>query len=339
MQKFTLLSIIIIFTLFTTAVGQDKKEDKKKTIPLKWGVWTVSSFSWDDTENLTPASQFSLNAARLIATGEPVENVSYHVMGDFASPNYSPRFMQAWVEYKPIKYLSIRGGQFKYPFGAEAYPALIYWKFFNTSYVTADIVKKLGYTGGLFRDIGVQFAGGYDMSKDLSLTYKLMVMNGTGANAKENNSPKDFVGFLGFKIIDFIDIGGSYYIGKSLPDSNEVDESAYGVQLKVNKEKFSFQAEYLFAKYDANATRNEVSPNGYYAYGTYKVIPTIEFGVRYDFLDPDKNIDNNDKSRVTLSASYLFNKKNRIMINYEIRKDDSISNIGNLFTLIGQVAI
>jgi len=177
MQKFTLLSIIFIFTLFATAVGQEKKEDKSSTIPLKWGVWTVSSFSWDDTEDLTPASQFSLNAARLIATGEPVENVSYHVMGDLASPNYSPRFMQAWVEYKPIKYLSIRGGQFKYPFGAEAYPALIYWKFFNPSYVTADIVKKLGYTGGLFRDIGVQFAGGYDMSKDLSLTYTVVLAN------------------------------------------------------------------------------------------------------------------------------------------------------------------
>lgn len=339
MTKSIVLSVIFIFILFSTVIGQEKKEDKENTIPINWGVWTISSFSWDDTDNLTPATQFNLNAARLIATGEPVDNVSYHVMGDFSSPDYSPRLMQAWVEYKPVKYLSIRAGQFKYPFVSDAYPPLIYWKFANVSYTTANIVKKLGYTGSLFRDIGVQAYCNYDISKELSLNCKLMVMNGTGANAKDNNSPKDFVGFLGFKIINFINVGGSYYFGKSLPDSIEVDESAYGLQLKVEKEKFSFQAEYLLAKYDANITRKEVSPSGYYVYGTYKVIPTIEFGFRYDFLNQDKNIDNNNKSRVTLSASYLFDKKSRIMINYEIRNDDIISNMGNLLTILGQVAI
>jgi len=48
------------------------------------------------------------------------------------------------------------------------------------------------------------------------------------------------------------------YKGKSLPDTLEVDESAFGVQLQIQKERFSFQAEYLMAKYDANIVRNEM---------------------------------------------------------------------------------
>jgi len=129
------------------------------------------------------------------------------------------------------------------------------------------------------------------------------------------------------------------YKGKSLPDTLEVDESAFGVQLQIQKERFSFQAEYLMAKYDANIVRNEVSPNGFYVYGTYMVAPNIEFGVRFDQYDRNINIDDNNQSRLTIALSYFFNRVIRVMLNYEIRNDDTNYNIGNLLTVTGQIAL
>ena len=339
MSNKSLLSVCFIALTFSSLFGQEKEETKKPE-PMKWGIWAISSYTWDATENIVPATQFNMAIARVLVNGEPIKDLSYHVMGEWAlGAENTPTLLQAWVNYKPTVNMSISAGQFKYPFGYEAYPPIILWKFSNPSYVTTGIVRKLGLTGGKFRDIGIQAAGNFKLSKNFNINFKIMGMNGSGANAAENNNSKDIVGYLGVKIMNFINVGGSFYKGKSLPDTFEVDESAFGVQLQIQKERFSFQAEYIMAKYDANIVRSEVSPKGFYVYGTYMVAPNIEFGVRFDQYDRNINVDDNNQSRTTIALSYLFNRIIRVMFNYEIRNDDTNYNIGNLLTVTGQIAL
>ncbi|MEN8194527.1 MAG: porin, partial [Bacteroidota bacterium] len=299
-----------------------------------WG-----SYQWNDAEGKIPQTKFGVNVARLIVKGEFAENLSYHLMTDFwTHEGIRPILMQTWLQYNTGKYAQFRVGQFKYPFGIEAYPALIKWKFMNPSYVTGGIAKKLGKEGAFFRDIGAQVAGTAVISKDFALLYKAMIMNGNGSNVFENNNSKDLVGNVGLKLPYNIIVGGSYYTGIS-GDSVDVGENGFAVNVAVKNKKFTAQAEYMSASYELSATNTE-KPAGFYVYGTYMILPKIEIGVRYDSFDRNTNSSSNvSMSRTTISTGYYFNSINRIMLNYEIRDDEKDIIKGNLLSVLFQAAI
>ncbi len=332
MKKISLIITILLLTIHPSFA----QENTGLTMP-KFGSWFIGSFKWDDTVNKIPQTKFGINAARLIVKGNFVKDVSYHVMTDFWTyEGVRPILMQAWIQYNSGRYAQIRVGQFKYPFGIEAYPAIIKWKFLNPSYVTIGIAKKLGKEGALFRDIGTQVVGSVPISEDFSFFYKAMLMNGNGSNVFENNNSKDLVGNIGFKFPYNIALGGSYYTGVS-GDSVSVSENGFTVNLSIKNKKFTAQAEYMSASYEL--TTNTEKPAGYYIYGTYMVLPKVEIGVRYDSYNRNLNSSNVSMNRTTISAGYYFNSINRIMLNYEIRNDDKNNSLGNLLSVFFQAAI
>lgn len=322
LTKFSILFVV----LFTFTFSQDLSK-----IPTpKLGVWVVSNYQYIDNEDLTPNNKFNLKHARFIVKGKIMKNLSYHAMVDLHdNTEKGPKFMQAWVAYSVHKLLNVRVGQFKYPFGAEAYPSLMKWKFINPSFVTGNIVKKLGSNGSMFRDIGIQVSGLHRFSKDVGLEYKAMVMNGEGGNAAEKNNDKDLVVYAGLKFPHKINIGASVYTGKGGPDG-EFSETAFGLQAKFNTKKLAVQAEYITANFDVSPTQ-EVEPDGFYAYAAYKFLPKFEVGARFDSYKSDS--DATEKERFTLSTGYYFNPLNRIMLNYEIKKD--MDNVVTLQFYVG----
>ena len=332
-MKKILFVVIALLLQFHSSFAQ---ESSGLTMP-KFGAWFIGSFKWDDTEGKVPQTNFAINAARLIVKGDFVKDVSYHVMTDFWTyEGFRPILMQAWVQYNTGRYAQIRVGQFKYPFGIEAYPAIIKWKFLNPSYVTIGIAKKLGKEGAFFRDIGAQVTGSAAISKDFSFFYKAMLMNGNGSNVFENNNSKDLVGNIGLKLPYNVVLGGSYYTGVS-GDSVDVNENGFTVNLAVKNKKFTAQAEYMSASYEL--TTSTEKPAGFYVYGTYMIFPKIEVGVRYDAYNRNTNSSNVSMNRTTISTGYYFNSINRIMLNYEIRNDDKNEGLGNLLSVIFQAAI
>jgi len=327
---------LVITTLFLLTYSSFAQESSGMKMP-EFGAWFWGSYQWDDTEGKVPQTKFGINSARLIIKGEFTKDVSYHVMTDFWTyEGLRPILMQAWVQYNTGKYAQFRVGQFKYPFGIEAYPALIKWKFMNPSYVTFGISKKLGKEGAFFRDIGAQVAGTAKISKTLSFFYKVMLMNGNGSNVFENNNSKDLVGNIGVKLPYNVVLGGSYFTGVS-GDSIDVNENGFAVNVAVKDKKFTAQAEYMSAFYEL--TTGSEKPAGYYVYGTYMIFPKIEVGVRYDSFDRNSNSSNVSMNRTTISTAYYFNSINRIMLNYEIRNDDQTQNFGNLLSILFQAAI
>ncbi len=333
-----IITVLLLFGLAANVCAQEKGDTIK--IP-KFNFWIINNFETDKTEGVT--SKFNLKCARLIVNGEGAKNWGYHGMIDmFDDGNARPVLMQVWIHYKHRKHLNFRFGQFKYPFGAEAYGPIPKWKFVNPSYVTSGIVKQLGIDGSIFRDIGLEAAVNYPLSDNISGIFKAMIMNGTGGNAKENNEPKDLVVYTGVKLPLNITLAGSFYLGKGT--IQELDESAFGVQFMLKDKKYTAQAEYIAATYESSLGGvDDIQPNGFYAYGTYKVIPKVEFGLRYDSYERNKNAENaegnaisNTKSRTTISAAYYLNNLNRIMLNYEIREDDLNENLDNLLTITAQ---
>jgi len=333
---------ILFFFLFSIISAQNNEENKIPNFTVQIG----GTYFYDGTEGANPASTFALGFARLVANGKITKMLSYQIMTDLAGLSDAASGLatrrsilkQAWVEYNLNKLANFRVGQFKYPFGLEAYGSVTKWKFIIPSYATIGISKRLGLEGSMFRDIGAQFSGTISGGKNVSIVYKAMVMNGNGPNILDNNSEKDFVANLAVKLPFNLSIAGSYFAGKTYDsDGAGVDENAFSANIAVQNSRFTLQAEYLSAK--NNYATKEVTPSGYYAYGTYKLFNNLELGIRYDAYDKDTAEDNNSKSRVTLMTGYYFSKLNRIMLNYSLRNDEANPDWGNTFWALFQIVL
>ena len=325
--------LVILIFIFSTQIYPQSKTHYKAP---KMKVWVWGALQNDATENKVPATQFQMKVARLTFLGSFDCGIGYHVMADmYDKGNMRPTLMQAWFSYKINDYVQMKMGQFKYPFGTEAYGPLVKWKFVNPSFVTGKVVKSLGKEGSIFRDIGVQFSGMAKLNKDMALVYKAMVMNGNGANTFENNDTKDFVGFVGFKLPYNIMISGSFFSGKS-----DTTENAFAATAQINTKKYTAKIEYISAT-NSMLVGNDITKAGFFAHVTYKLTKHIEAGIRYDSFDPNTAINENSLNRTTLMAAYNFGGLNRIMLNYELRNKDVDKNNkwGNLLTVLFQAAL
>ncbi|MEE9429446.1 MAG: porin [Melioribacteraceae bacterium] len=336
MKKFILLLLVLVFT--TQIYSQGKTPYKAPTFK----VWVMGDFHMDDTENLVPASGFQMRAARLIFSGKLDNGFGYHAMGDFFDQgNARPVLMQAWISYDASNYAQFRMGQFKYPFGTEAYGPLVKWKFINPSFVTGKLVKKLGMEGSIFRDIGIQAAGTAKFSKDFSLGYKAMIMNGNGANTIENNDAKDIVGQATFKLPYNISLLGSFFAGQTSligdASTTDVDENAIALTGQIYTKKYSAKFEYITSTKKL-PTKDFVSA-GFFGHATYMITKQIEAGVRYDNFDANTDVENDLLNRTTIMAAYYFNGINRISLNYELRNNEKNDKWGNLLTVQFQAAL
>jgi hypothetical protein len=183
MRRLLIFIPILLFTVIAQEKPIDNKADELQIKGYVIGQYTYyeadSAFANGITSPLHDA--FAIRSARLVATGQLKHGFNYHIMAEFfPSGSADVQVMQAWVGYQFNQFARFRFGQFKYPFGYEAYKNNTTWSFANSSKVTGAVVKPLGAEGGKFRDIGLEVAGEYEFSGSLTGVYKLMVMNGSG---------------------------------------------------------------------------------------------------------------------------------------------------------------
>ena len=136
-----LLVVVMLFSV--NQFAQTKNVSKVPKFTVQFG----GTYSYDATTGANPASSFALGFARLIAKGNIMDNISYQIMTDVAGSNDAASGLatrrsilkQAWVSYDYSKYAKVRVGQFKYPFGYDAYVSVTTWKFIIPSYATIGI--------------------------------------------------------------------------------------------------------------------------------------------------------------------------------------------------------
>lgn len=124
---------------------------------------------------------------------------------------------------------------------------------------------------------------------------------------------------------------------------NEYDYERSGVGTTYRRGKYRFFAEYnqaegmIFNGTDGGAVAGSVNnagtavstlnllpedkANGYYLDFGYKITPKVELDVRYDVLNRGTETDVEERKfeTVTLGAQYFFNRKSRLIVNYEMR--------------------
>ena len=210
---------------------------------------------------------------------------------------------------------------------------------------------------GAFRDIGVQVFDWFD-KWGWEHTYAAMLGNGNGLNRTDNNNDKDYYLYWasekvfdnstgarrqGLKLFGWYQKGERTleYVNGVAGDQN-FDRERWGFGSTYRKGKWRGAAEYIaadgmiFNGADGGAVPGNVGSNnvvasfniapkgranGWYVDLGYRVLPKLEFDLRYDYLDRLKNnrAAEREFDKVTLGAQWFFNKKTRALVNYEIR--------------------
>jgi phosphate-selective porin len=283
--------------------------------------------------------------------GDITERWDYRTQVDFGGPTrssttgvntYSVKLLDAIIGYKVNPYLKLSIGQQKIPFSQENLASSPKLETINRSQVVEALVARgtdvIGNQNG--RDIGIQASGsilpaisGYNL-----VDYALGIFNGAGINSADTNEQKDFIGRLVYHPLKEWSIGGSYYAGRYSLDTSATtfrtkdDRDRIGAEFAYVKDPVSLKGEYIRGN-DAS-TKKE----GWYLQGGYFFIPARFQGVlKFDYYDPNTEIDQNATNVFTLGGNWYFNKWAFLQVDYEF-KDERAKEIDNN-ALIGQLTL
>jgi hypothetical protein len=339
------LSIAVLIITFNHASAQDSSDSFKPSV--KTFYWLQAGYLNDETENTHPT--FNFKRARFGIKGKVLENVGYHLMVEGIHNGVDPQLYQAWIDYHLHPLANIRIGQFKYPFGLEAKPGFVFWKFIDPSFVTGGIVNNLGRINdgdenGLFRDIGAMISGNYKIKDEYTAGYEMMIFNGNGILQTDNNDAKDFAIRGTFGSAYGTQIGLTYYHGQFYSNNNSrnYDENAIGLEFAMEYEiaerLVRVQGEYIMANYETAG--DDIKPRGYYIYSTYYIIAEmLELSARYSFFEPNSDAATTiERVKTTLGGTYYLGKYQLIRVNYDIVEDD-VTNDDNLLEILFQITL
>ncbi|MGV6827191.1 MAG: porin [bacterium] len=214
---------------------------------------------------------------------------------------------------------------------------------------------------GAFRDIGVQVFDTFKSDK-WEHSYAAMIGNGNGIARSDNNNDKDFYLYWsselvyggkgprrgGWKMFAWYQDGTRTldYVG-GVSGEQDFDRTRWGLGTTYLKDKVRFAAEYfdadgmIFNGTDGGAVPGSInnpgtsrasfnmlpedSADGWYVDFGYKVHPKLELDARYDHLNraTDTKTGEREFRTFTVGAQWFFNKKARVIANYEFREAEA----------------
>ncbi len=199
----------------------------------------------DDDGNNLDAANFTFNRARIGVLGSIVYDIDYYFFietSPFKNSTNTVHLLDAFVTYTRFeKYAKISLGQFKSPFSLEQ----------NTScsgLYTINRTAVVSQLAGPQRDLGVMANAGNDTTL---IKYSLGYMNGSGMGIVDDNINKDILGRLVISPFEFLNIGGSFRLGKFNPtDPTEKlnDLYRYAGEIQFKYKDFVLQAEYIYGE-------------------------------------------------------------------------------------------
>lgn len=219
---------------------------------------------------------------------------------------------------------------------------------------------------GAFRDVGVQVfdwlnTGNWEHS------YAAMVGNGNGIARSDDNSDKDIYLYWaserifggegarrqGLKFYAWHQQGKRTLATGAAQTVGDFDRTRYGLGTTFRKDKFRAGAEYIkadgmiFNGSDGGAVPGTLNnagtavsswnilpddeADGWYVDGGYKLLPNFELDLRYDTLNRATKTAADERTFSTWTAGmqYSFNKKTRVIFNYEFRDAEAPRLAGN----------
>ena len=267
-------------------------------------------------------SDFVVRAARIKARAKITDKITGEVQFDVSR---EPDLLDLMIDYSYAKYLNLRVGQFKLPFGFETQVSRFDLEAIERSLVISSIWNN-GVSSPYIRDAGVMLMGNYKIFE-----YKVAAVDGVGYNyvagdieppsasrllprwGRDNNNTKDIVGRIGMGVPMFAGLGFSFYEGKW---EDAQDRSAMAFDLYLDA-KVVLQYEYVRGEgLMGEDNWCDAKYSGYYLVLGYKVTPLIEPVFKMDRFDPDKDEDSDRRTSDHYGVNLNFERRARLQVFY-----------------------
>jgi phosphate-selective porin len=317
------LSLILILGA-GLLVAEEKKEPQPvtSTSAFKLTGYTQARYTLD---NFGPDT-FQLYRARVGLEGEVFKNIRYKFLFEAAR---TPQLLDAMIEFGLVKNGFLRVGQFKVPFSQENLLSAALLDTINFSQVVSKLVPGRDNSAN-GRDIGIMADYKYGTAEAI-----VGVLNGSGINKADTDEKKDFAGRLTWSPLDFLSIGGSVYLGHTIPATTTspiFKRNRYGLEMAFNYSDFMVKSEYVYGEDDIK------SANGWYVLGGYFALPKkLQVIVRYDSYDKDRAVAGNRNDIFLLGVNWFFTPKTKFQINWELAKPETGKM--NFSALLGQFQV
>ncbi len=277
--------------------------------------------------------------ARIGVRGAVMDDFSYYFMletSPFIGSSGDAYLMDAFITYQKYNWARVSVGSFKQPFSLELVTPC-------HSLVTIDRSTVVDQLVAPQRDFGFMVLGGNKYTK---LNYMVALMNGRGLTVRDNNTRKDIVGRVTYKVFDFATIGGSFRHG--YPNTNDASRTTYGGEFAVVLNNLKVQGEYIYDEGDYNraagggcgATPVELGEkrDGAYIMASYDTKWNVQPVFKYEYFDPNIDVKKiGYQEMMTLGFNYFVNDKIRLQVNYQAHIETHINVDNDMFLAQVQV--
>jgi phosphate transport system substrate-binding protein len=250
-----------------------------------------------------PETELFAQRARLKVSGKlSQDDLSYAVMLEIKPP--SPRLLDAYGAYQRSRH-RLKLGQFKTPFGWENAQSIRWMPTPDRSLLS----KTLATSTGTLRDFGVGLFGEIPLGRAVVVEDELALVNGAGESRLEDNDDKDVMGRLSVRLWDAAHVGvsaGRFAFDR--PDATDetltVTETSrrVGIDVGLDTRHGLVVAEAILAVITAPERRSQ---RGAYLLGLARLGSRLEAVARYELLDPDVDVDGDERQRLWVGANLL----------------------------------
>ncbi len=338
MLKLKYLLIAAIFVSFCPILVQGQgcmEASSDEGVSVKGFIQPQYNYSFlgkDDDGNSLDENSFTFNRARIGFIGSIPYDISYYFfieISPFKSPGKTPYLLDAFVTYSRLApFAKITLGQYKSPFSLEQNTGCSALHTINRSQVVSQLASPQ-------RDLGLMISG--EIEK-LFFKYNIALMNGSGLGTEDDNKGKDLIGRVVISPLEFLNIGGSYRIGKTVPTvttekDNDIMRCAGEIEVKYSD--FLIQGEYIFGKDKLHSVSKvpiyggcggiigfvtkqpgTYKKNGYFVQAMYMTKWNFQPVVKYETWEPDVDTNDDIENIITFGLNYFLNDWTRIQINY-----------------------
>lgn len=275
-------------------------------------------------------STFGFNRARIGVMGNIPYDFSYYVLletSPFLKGAPNAYLLDAFITYKRFDFAKVSVGSFKSPFGQEL----------NTPCHALPTINRSKFVNELTapdRDMGIMLLGGADSTL---FRYSVALMNGTGLLVEDVDKYKDVVGRVLVQPTDWMHVGGSFRVGKSVNEDPTVDpdeRTRFGAEFEIERFGFLLQGEYIWAEDkgsylvgggcggDPEIVQGSVEREGLSIMALYNTPWNLQPVVKYENFNSDLSLGNNNIDHITtLGVNYFFNEWTRLQVNYEYKAE------------------
>ena len=299
--------LLLIFGLFFLVQASPAEEKTSSEPALKLNGFTQVGYThWEEG-----VSEFRIRRARVGLKGDVFKNINYRLQIDATK---SLILLDAIVEFSLSSHLGLRIGQFKVPFSLESLASSSSLDTINRSQTVEKLCpgRDIGSYG---RDIGVMASGKFSKVECF-----LGVFNGSGINRGDLNKQKDIAARLVLHPLDFIQVAAAFYKGQYTSDAGEgpVRRDRSGIEVFLNRFRFSLKGEYIFAKDD------QTSREGWYVQAGYFILSKkLQSLIKYDSYDKDREMAGDRSEVMAIGLNLFFTENTKFQINYELYREES----------------